>query len=177
MLQVQVPLHIGVVRGLVAFLIQLLPVDGLEERMIHDLPGVFFARAKPHVLVFLEKTFQEVPGIQRDVWSEFERLVEDVVVHFGHISGIERREGVEHFIGDYAQAPPVDGPPVVLFPQHFRGQVLGCATECGCSLAKLDVLLAQAEISEDDVSVGAQQDVFRLEVSIDDVHAVEIRQC
>lgn len=39
-----------------------------------------------------------------------------------------------------------------------------------------NVLLAQAEICEDDVALRVQQDVLRLQISVDDVEGVEVAQ-
>lgn len=40
-----------------------------------------------------------------------------------------------------------------------------------------NVLLAEAEIRKDDVSLRVQQDVLRLQVSVDDVEGVEVAEC
>lgn len=40
-----------------------------------------------------------------------------------------------------------------------------------------NVLLAEAEICKDDVSLRVQQDVLRLQVSVDDVEGVEVAEC
>ena len=49
---------------------------------------------------------------------------------------------------------------------------LWCSTEGGRGSIGLDVLLAQAEVCEDDVALGVQEDVLRLQVPIHNVQSV-----
>lgn len=50
------------------------------------------------------------------------------------------------------------------------------AAEGGRGAVGLDVLLAQAEVCEDNVPLRVQQDVLGLQVSVDDVEGVEVTQ-
>lgn len=63
-------------------------------------------------------------------------------------SPVERREPIHHLISDHPKTPPVHCSSIVLFPEHLRGQVLWCATERRGGLTIFDVLLAESEVSE-----------------------------
>ena len=102
--------------------------------------------------------------------------MENVVVHLCYVPTVERWETVQHLISDHTQAPPVDGPPVVLFTQDFRSQVLWCPTESGRSFTELEVLLAQAKVREYNVSSCIEKDVLGFEVTIDNVQAMEVAE-
>lgn len=53
---------------------------------------------------------------------------------------------------------------------------LWCTAEGGRGAVGLDVLLAQAEVGEDDVALRVQQDVLGLQVPVDDVERVQVAQ-
>lgn len=54
---------------------------------------------------------------------------------------------------------------------------LWCTAECRRGPIGFDILFAQAKICEDDVALWVQQDVLRLQVSVDDVEGVQVSQC
>ena len=133
--QVQVAHHIGVERRLQLPLEEEVPVDGAEEGVAHDEGVVALPRAQPQGLVLLQQPLQQVPGAGGDVVPQSEGLVENVVVHFGHVPAVEGREAVHHLVGDHAQAPPVHRPAIVLLLEHLWSQVLGGTTERGGGVA------------------------------------------
>lgn len=51
---------------------------------------------------------------------------------------------------------------------------LGRTAEGGRGAIRLDVLFAQAEVSEDNVTLRVQQDVLGLQVPVDDVERVQV---
>ena len=57
---------------------------------------------------------------------------------------------------------------------HLWGHVLDGATEGLCEGPAVLEDLAEAEVDEFDVSVLVEHDVLGLEVSVDDVHGVEV---
>ena len=62
---------------------------------------------------------------------------------------------------------------------EFHGRLppyLGCTAEGGRGSVELDVLLAQAEVGEDDVALLVEQDVLGLQVPVHDVEGVEVAQ-
>jgi hypothetical protein len=65
---------------------------------------------------------------------------------------------------------------VYLLSNDFRRQVLRRAAECVRRVGVQDPLLAQAEIGEDDVTLGVEEDVLRLQVPVDDGSGVEIAE-
>lgn len=62
------------------------------------------------------------------------------------------------------------------FEPADRFTYLRCTAEGRRGAVGFDVLLAQAEICEDDVALRVQQDVLRLQISVDDVEGVEVAQ-
>lgn len=53
---------------------------------------------------------------------------------------------------------------------------LWCSTERRCRSIRLYVLLTQAEVGQDDVSLRIQQNVLRLQVSVHNVQRVQVPQ-
>ena len=153
---------------------QVVPADGAEEGMRHDVLGVPDAGAEPLRLVLLQEPLQEIAGTGGHVRPQSQRLVEDVVVHLCHVPAVEGRESVEHLVGDHAQAPPVHRPAVVLLAQYLRRQVLWGAAECGRGVAEFYIFFAKAKVCEYNVPRGIQEDVLWLQVSVDDVLFVKV---
>lgn len=58
--------------------------------------------------------------------------------------------------------------------EHFRGQVSGTATEGFGEVFLSDVLLCEAEVSEATVTVRVNENIFRLEISVNDIKRVDV---
>ena len=80
----------------------------------------------------------------------------------------EGRRPREHVVHECPQGPPVHSLPVPGPGQDLRGHVLDRAAECVGHRALVNRLLAKAEISELHMTLGVQQNILRLEVSVDD---------
>ena len=89
---------------------------------------------------------------------------------------VEGRESDEHFVDEDSEAPPVDGEGVSLLIQNLRSQILRCATERLGYFVWLQ-RLCQAEISHGNVSVLVYQNVFWLQIPIDNTLFVQVSQC
>ena len=63
---------------------------------------------------------------------------------------------------------------MALLCDHFRGHVLGSATNGVRVVLALDVGLGESEVGEFNVAVLADQDVFGLKVAVDDIFGVEV---
>lgn len=106
-----------------------------------------------------------------EVLWEPDFALQDVLVN-DH--GVFVGEGVDacvHFVDEDAQGPPVDSLPVALVKQNFGGQVLGSPAE---SVSPGFYHLGKAEVSQFQVAVLSNQQVFGLEVSKNDVLFVEV---
>jgi hypothetical protein len=108
------------------------------------------------------------------VW-EVDGLLPDELVHLQVViaASVEGREADDHFVGQDAESPPVDGEAVTLLIEDLGSQVLGSAAE-GVGLGVVLEDLGEAEVSETDVAVFVHEDVLWLQVSVDDVLLVQM---
>src|SRR3989338_798578 len=91
-------------RGLDAAMIEIFPVDGSEEGVLHDSLGIVFAVSESLGRVPVDQTTEQVFGFSRKVTVvERERGVHNFFVHDTHIVVIERRETFQHLIQESAQ--------------------------------------------------------------------------
>ena len=60
-----------------------------------------------------------------------------------------------------------------LLQDDLRSQVLRSSTET-VELVALDVLLREAEVRDLDVAIGVEEEILRLQISVDDALAVEV---
>uniref|UniRef100_A0A182INX3 Uncharacterized protein n=1 Tax=Anopheles atroparvus TaxID=41427 RepID=A0A182INX3_ANOAO len=91
--------------------------------------------------------------------------------HLYRLVGEERRVAGGHLVHQHAECPPVDRLVVALAEDDLGRQVLGrTAQRPG---ATLDAL-GEPEIGHLQVALGVDQQVFRLEIAIDQVEIVEI---
>jgi hypothetical protein len=77
----------------------------------------------------------------------------------------------QHLVGEDAEGPPVDGFAVALVEKHLGREVLRGATKSvGAGLA----VFGEAEVGQFQISILINQNVFRLEVAVDDVLRLKI---
>mmetsp|Transcript_81445 Transcript_81445/g.230789 ORF Transcript_81445/g.230789 Transcript_81445/m.230789 type:complete len:389 (+) Transcript_81445:44-1210(+) len=100
---------------------------------------------------------------------------QDLLVDAHGVLVAERRLADDHLIDEDAEGPPVDGLAVALVQQHLWCDVLGRSTECVRSCPRLHDL-REAEVGEFRVPVWHHQDVLGLQVPVDDVLAVDVRE-
>ncbi len=155
-------------------LLQGRPVHGGEERVRHYLLGVVPPPAEALRRVLLQESGEEPPGQLGHLGGEAHRLHQDELEHGLVVVVVEGEAAGHHLVHDDADAPPVDGAPVVHVLQHLRGQVLRGAAEGLGGAAEVDVLLAQAEVGDLDVAVLVQEEVLQLEVAVDDAKLVQV---
>lgn len=120
--------------------------------------------AQTRLWLLLEKAFQEiaqlVSGVGRDVGIAELDLVEELRPALG----VEGREPDHHFVDEGAEAPPVNGLAVALLVEYFGGEVFGSAAD-GVGVIVSDVHFGEAEISEAQVALFVDEDVFGLEAA------------
>lgn len=119
---------------------------------------------------------QNFASSRRNVGSQLERFVENVVTHFGQVAAVEGRQSVQHFVQNGTQTPPVDRPIVLFLAQHFRCQILGRTAKGSRRVSLPKSVLAQTKVGQDDVSIAIQQNVFRFQVPVDDALRVKIAE-
>ena len=76
-----------------------------------------------------------------------------------------------HLIDQNSQGPPVDRLSVTLVEEHFGGKILGRSTKrVGTSLT----VLGEAEIGKLEVTLLVDENVFGLQIAVDDVQRVKV---
>lgn len=155
-----------------------LPIDGLEERVRHDLDeGVGTpAAAEPLGGLLAQEALEDRGRLDRQRARYAYRLLQDHLeqVVLGVLVGVlrgagdvEGRAAGEHLVQENTEGPPVDGEAVVLAAQDLRGYVVGGAAERGGGVALAHALLAHAVVGQLDVALVVQEDVVELEVAVD----------
>jgi hypothetical protein len=80
----------------------------------------------------------------------------------------------DHFNGHDTQGPAIDLGAVFFLLDNFGGHPVGGADHGGALILGFGELGTEAEISDFDVADTIQEDVVRLDISVDDVLAVEM---
>mmetsp|Transcript_54283 Transcript_54283/g.168043 ORF Transcript_54283/g.168043 Transcript_54283/m.168043 type:complete len:252 (-) Transcript_54283:59-814(-) len=107
--------------------------------------------------------------------GKFDAPCQDLLVDAEGVLVVERRVPREHLEEQDAQRPPVHGAAVALALDDLGREVLRRAAERVRPRAWLDDL-CKAEICELGVAVLAHQDVLWLQVAVDDVLGVDVRE-
>mmetsp|Transcript_36225 Transcript_36225/g.111497 ORF Transcript_36225/g.111497 Transcript_36225/m.111497 type:complete len:369 (-) Transcript_36225:59-1165(-) len=110
-----------------------------------------------------------------EVLREVDLPGQDLLVDAHGVLVAEGRLAADHLVDEDAQGPPVHGLAVALVQQHLGRDVLRRAAERVRPRAWLDDL-CKAEICELGVAVLAHQDVLWLQVAVDDVLGVDVRE-
>lgn len=106
-----------------------------------------------------------------EIARELNLALEDLLVDSHRVVIVERIDASQHLVRENAQRPPVDWLTVALVEEHLGRQVLRRPAQCVS--ARLTVL-GETEICELQVALLVNQDVFRLQISVDDVQRVQI---
>lgn len=115
-----------------------------------------------------------------DAVGVLERFFDDLAKHGVLVLAVEWRDADEHLVsGDSGLHENAERPPVGLFAVSFlrddlRRHILRCADDGVRFGVGAGEFLGDTEVSELEVAVGVEQDVFGFEVAVDDVHLVEV---
>ena len=96
------------------------------------------------------------------------------VVHLILVWVVKGRDTNNHLVDQDSKRPPVQCFVVSRPDDHLRGQVLWRTAEGVGLLTILLHDLGQAKVSQHDVTIVVQQNVLRLEITVDDVALVEV---
>ena len=96
---------------------------------------------------------------------------EDLLVNGHGVIVVEGVDTSEHLVGEDAKRPPVDGLAVTLVEKYFRGQVLRCTAK---RISARLTVLSEPEVRQLEVTFLINEDVLRLQVSVDDVKRVQV---
>ena len=103
-------------------------------------------------------------------WLRLDELVHLRVVA---VARVEWRETHNHLVGENAECPPVHRERVSLFDKDFRRQVVWCAAKRESLLAALQNF-SKTEVRQTNVPILVHKNVFRLQVTVDDLLVVEV---
>ena len=96
---------------------------------------------------------------------------QDVLVGLHGSLVVERRVSSQHFVNEDSQRPPVNTFVVGLCGDDLGSNVVRSTTKRPGDIRDL---FGETEIRNFDVAIFVQQDIFRLQITIDDVMGVEI---
>lgn len=108
---------------------------------------------------------------------EVDGLLLDQLVHFRIIlrARVERREPHNHLVSQNAEGPPVHGEGVAALDQDLGSQVVGGSAERERLRISFEHL-RQPEVGQANVPVLVHQNIFRLQIAVDDVFRVQVAQ-
>lgn len=147
------------------------PVDVLEEAVFLDVLDAIEEVAVSLGEVGLQQVFDQTLGLGVEVLGVVDLALQDVVVDVHGVLVVEGVDASQHFVEEHAYGPPVHRLAMPFVEQHLGGQVLGGATQ---SVRPALHHLREAEVSHFQVALRVDQQVLRLEVSVDDVSGVEV---
>lgn len=102
---------------------------------------------------------------------ELDFTFEDLLIDSHWVIVIEWVNASVHLISQDSESPPIDWFTVTLVQEHFWSQVFwGSAKGIGSSLA----VFSKTKVRQFQISFLIDQDVFRFQVSVDDIFGVEI---
>mmetsp|Transcript_30181 Transcript_30181/g.79271 ORF Transcript_30181/g.79271 Transcript_30181/m.79271 type:complete len:236 (+) Transcript_30181:1532-2239(+) len=148
-------------------------IKGREGRMLLDRGSIGGPRAEAVHGVAIQEAFQQPATSRRHPPRKFELAMQDELIHFLPVLAVERREPHDHLIRDTPERPPIHRPAVRRFLEHLWRKVLWGATEGPRSVLGAHPLLAQSKVSQHDVAILVQQNVFGLEVAVQHVMVVK----
>ncbi len=152
--------------------------DWLE--LLH--PGVQedFSETKPRAGTGAQQAFEQVDGFQTEELGEVDLSVDDLLVQLLDVLVVEGQAADEHVVERHACAPQVGlFWFVVLTRDHLVSRLYFGRRVARRPTGRLKsrfflVDVPQAEVDELDVAFGVDQDVLRLDVSVDDACRVEV---
>ena len=105
------------------------------------------------------------------ITREFNLAFQDLLVDCHGIIIVEGIDAGVHLVGENSKSPPVDWLAVALVEKHLRSQVFRSSTESIC--ARL-AILCETKICQFQISLFIDQNVFGLQIPVDDVERVEV---
>jgi hypothetical protein len=150
------------------FKTQFVPVNIRKEHMFFHLLNAS-GISKSLCGILLKQTFQQVAEVSLDDSRDLQLAVGNVSIHTHLIFVIKRRETDNHLIQQYSQSINVYRVIVRFSQQYFGTHVFWAADKRACHLIWQKVKLAKPEISQLYMACFVDQDVFRLQISVEDV--------
>ena len=140
--------------------------------MILDVMRASITVTQPLLALTDQQLLHEVPHHEVGGGGPGDPAEEDVLVEREPVPGEGRVSG-EKLVGEYPQPPPVNTLVVTSLQDDLRRHVVRGPAHRPAPLLLVHQA-GEAQVSEDDVTLRVQQDVLRLQVSVDDVVPVEV---
>lgn len=140
-------------------LLKKIPVESPEPRVLSQVSYVL----QPFFGFFLKQSLEQILQLRGPVFVEIRFPELDLFEEFAPVLGVEWRESMNEFIDERAKAPPVNCLSVAFFLDDLWSQVLWSSANRESIVFSYDVVLRQPEISDLDVPLLINQDVFRFE--------------
>lgn len=132
-------------------------------------------RAGTHSLlrIFIQKFVAKVSRSRcQKVILKVGGLVFDVLIELVPVFIVKWWQTHEHLINNRTEGPPVRGLTMALSLKNFRTQILSGTAQTCRVFCTLNILLAQAEVSEAYVAIAANKYIFWLQISVENVFRV-----
>eukprot|EP00968_Pinguiococcus_pyrenoidosus_P002264 scaffold122_cov236-Pinguiococcus_pyrenoidosus.AAC.15 len=161
-------------KGRLDFLVQQRrPVHGFKPLVLLDPAGAAPHAAQASGDVMLQQAPHQVLAVPVEVPRERHSVVQDLLVDGEGVLVEIRRVARQHLEDENAQGPPVHAEAVALTLNDLRRQVLRRAAERPRLVLHH---LGEAEVGDLEEALARQQQVLRLEVSVDDAVVVQVAE-
>mmetsp|Transcript_20244 Transcript_20244/g.47322 ORF Transcript_20244/g.47322 Transcript_20244/m.47322 type:complete len:228 (-) Transcript_20244:433-1116(-) len=156
--------------------VELSPVDRLEEGETSKFLKILLSRAKASLWVAVQQPLEQLLPGRSNLLGEGQASLKNVLIHLVEVLRVKRREASKHLVQQCAQGPPIYCLAMAFVEEDLRGKVLRSAAEGVCVAAGVHCFLGQTEVSQPNVPFAVQQNVFGLQIAVDNLLAVEMPQ-
>jgi len=157
------------------FLGKRVKIDIFEERVLFEILCIALG-SQTVTWITVEQTLDKLLAVVTDGTArKLDFAKADVPIHLLCILCVEGRPATTHFEKQNPEGPEVDEFRVARFvEQHFGSQVFGGSAKGVGKLTGAQVRFAETEITQGDVASGIEQNVFGLEIAVDDIVLVQM---
>ena len=106
-----------------------------------------------------------------EVTRELDFTLENLLIDSHGIVIVEWIDSGNHLVGQDAESPPIDWLAVAFVEKHLWSEVFGSTAEGVCACL---AVLGETEISQSEVAFSIDEDVFWLQITVNDVQRVKI---
>ena len=106
-----------------------------------------------------------------EIARELDLALENLLVDGHGVIVIEGVNASEHLVGEDSERPPVDRLAMAFIKEHLGGQVLRRAAQ---SVRARLAILGEPEVGQLQVALLVDQNVLRLQVTVDNVERVQV---
>ena len=177
----------GVTPGLEGF-----PVDTVKEWMVPNIISIILLQhlrgrviqlkiilkaSNSFIRIPLQQQQQQRLSLLRQLRVHGHLLGDNVAQHLWFVLAVVRRLTTEHFVEKGSEGPPVDFMRVTLPQDNFWRQVLRCTAKGVGLLFAPQIYSGETEIGYSDMSIGIEENIFRLEIAIYHAIFMQVAQC